>query len=329
MQIAVTGSIATDHLASFPGRFRDSFVGDRIEHVSLSFLVDELVIRRGGVAANICYGMARLGVRPVLVGAAGQDFGEYRVWLDGAGVDTVSVLLSESRHTARFLCTTDLEQNQIASFYAGAMSEARDIELGPVADRLGGLDLVVVSPNDPEAMLRHTRECRERGTAFAADPSQQLARMEGPQIRDLVDGATYLFSNSYERTLIAARTGWSDEELLARVETRVTTLGAQGVLIEQRDRAPIEVPSARERHKADPTGGGDAFRAGFLAARVWGLGLEEAAQVGCLLAVHALETVGTQEYDVEPAEFARRMTESYGEDAGRAVAARLQPTARA
>ena len=327
MQIAVTGSIATDHLASFPGRFRDSFVGDRIEHVSLSFLVDELVIRRGGVAANICYGMARLGLRPVLVGAAGQDFGDYRAWLEGAGVDTQSVRLSELRHTARFLCTTDLEQNQIASFYAGAMTEARDIELAPVADRLGGLDLVVVSPNDPEAMLRHTRECRERGTPFAADPSQQLARMEGSEIRDLIDGATYLFSNSYERGLIAARTGWSDEELLDRVQVRMTTLGAEGVVIEQRDQAPVEVPSAPERHKADPTGGGDAFRAGFLAGRVWGLGLEQAAQMGCLLAVHALEAVGTQEYDVEPREFARRMAEAYGQEAGRSVAARLGPIA--
>ena len=323
MQIAVTGSIATDHLATFPGRFRDSLVGDRLGEVSLSFLVDELVIRRGGVAANICFGMARLGLRPLLVGAAGTDFADYRSWLERAGVDTASVHLSELRHTARFLCTTDADQNQIASFYAGAMAEARDIELGPVAARVGGLDLVVVSPNDPEAMLRHTEEARRRGLPFAADPSQQLARMEGPEIRRLVEGATYLFTNSYERSLVAQKTGWSDDEVLARVGTRLTTLGADGVVVERRGRAPLEVPSAPAGAVADPTGVGDGFRAGFLAARAWGLGLERSAQVGCLLAVHVLETVGTQEYDVAAPRFLARLGEAYGAGAAAEVGAHL------
>lgn len=324
MQIAVTGSIATDHLATFPGRFRDSLVGDRLESVSLSFLVDELVIRRGGVAANIAFGMARLGLRPLLVGAAGQDFGDYRSWLERSGVDTASVHVSELRHTARFLCTTDADQNQIASFYAGAMSEAREIELGPVAERVGGLDLVVVSPNDPEAMLRHTAECLQRGIPFAADPSQQLARMEGPEIRRLVEGAAYLFTNSYERGLVAQKTGWSDAEVLERVDVRVTTLGAEGVVIEQRGRPEVRVASAPERAKADPTGVGDAFRAGFLSARVWGLDLETAAQVGHVLAVHVLETVGTQEYTLTPASFAERLAEAYGEQSARRVAEHLR-----
>jgi sugar/nucleoside kinase (ribokinase family) len=327
VQIAVTGSIATDHLATFPGRFRDSLVGDSMDNVSLSFLVDELVIRRGGVAANICFGMARLGLRPLLVGAAGEDFADYRSWLDRAGVDTASVHISELVHTARFLCTTDAEQNQIASFYAGAMSEARGIELAPVAERVGGLDLVVVSPNDPEAMLRHTQECLDRGLPFVADPSQQLARMEGPQIRRLVDGASLLFTNAYESTLVAAKTGWSDEEILALVGTRVTTHGAGGVIIERQGEPALEVPTVSAAHVADPTGVGDAFRAGFLAGTSWGLGLERAAQLGCLLAVHVLETVGTQEYTVEPEAFVARMAAAYGDDAAAEISQHVVPAA--
>jgi sugar/nucleoside kinase (ribokinase family) len=327
VQIAVTGSIATDHLASFPGRFRDSLVGGDLEQVSLSFLVDELVIRRGGVAANICFGMARLGLRPLLVGAAGEDFSDYRSWLDRAGVDTTSVHISELAHTARFLCTTDAEQNQIASFYAGAMSEARQIELAPVGERVGGLDLVVVSPNDPEAMLRHTQECRDRGLPFVADPSQQLARMEGPEIRRLVEGATYLFTNAYERTLVASKTGWNDSDILSRVGTRVTTHGPGSVVVEREGQPDIEVPAVTPGTVADPTGVGDAFRAGFLAATSWGLGLERAAQLGCLLAVHALETVGTQEYVVEPASFVARMASAYGDEAAGDISAHIRSAA--
>jgi len=191
----VTGSIATDHLMHFPGRFADQLLADQLHKVSLSFLVDDLVVRRGGIAANIAYGMAQLGLHPVLVGAVGTDFADYRSWLERHGVDCDSVYVSEVGHTARFVCTTDDDLNQIASFYTGAMSEARNIELAPVAERLGGLDLVVISPNDPEAMLRHARECRERGYPFASDPSQQLARMPGEDIRQLIEGATYLVTN--------------------------------------------------------------------------------------------------------------------------------------
>ena len=189
MRIAVTGSIATDHLMTFPGRFADSLIADQLDKVSLSFLVDELDIRRGGVAANIAFGMGCLGLRPILVGAVGPDFADYGSWLERHGVDIGSVRLSDVAHTARFVCTTDQDQNQIASFYPGAMSEAREIELRPVDDRVGGLNLVLIGANDPEAMVRHTDECRFRDYPFAADPSQQLARMEGREIRQLIDGA--------------------------------------------------------------------------------------------------------------------------------------------
>ncbi|MEX0658321.1 MAG: carbohydrate kinase family protein [Egibacteraceae bacterium] len=327
MRIAVTGSIATDYLMTFPGKFAELIDADQLERLSLSFLVDELEVRRGGVAANICFGMAQLGLRPALVGATGHDFSDdYESWLQRHGVDTASVHFSEDRHTARFLCTTDQDEAQLASFYAGAMVEARDIELGPIQARLGGLDIVVVSPNDPEAMLRHTEEAKARSIAVVADPSQQLARLEGEQIRALVDGAAYFIANDYERSLCEKKTGWSADEVLARVGVRVTTLGAKGCLIEQAGEAPVEVPAVVPDDGAhlEPTGVGDAFRAGFLTGRAWGLDLQRSAQTGAVLATRVLESVGTQEYRVDPPSFVARMADAYGQDAADEVAAHLR-----
>ena len=323
MRIAVTGSIATDHLMTFPGRFTDSLLPDKLDTISVSFLVEDLEVRRGGVGANIAFGLARLGLRPVLVGAVGPDFADYRAWLERAGVDCGSVQVSQLRHTARFVCTTDTQQNQIASFYPGAMSEARTIELAPVAERTGGLDLVVVGPNDPEAMLRHTEECREGGVPFVADPSQQLSGLDGTTVARLIDGAAYLFTNEYEAALVESRTGWSAEQVLARVGTRVTTLGAAGARVERRDAAPVHVAPLDERARVDPTGVGDAFRAGYLAGRAWDLGPERCAQVGAALATLVLETVGTQEYELSPPTFLARFAQAYGEAAAAELASCL------
>ncbi|MDK1475526.1 carbohydrate kinase family protein [Streptomyces sp. 549] len=319
MRIAVSGSIATDHLMTFPGRFADQLVAEQLHTVSLSFLVDKLDVRRGGVAANICFGMGQLGARPVLVGAAGADFAEYRAWLDRHGVDTASVRISEVLHTARFVCTTDSDHNQIGSFYTGAMSEARLIELQSVAERVGALDLVHIGADDPEAMMRHTEECRTRGIPFAADYSQQLARMGGDEIRGLTQGAAFLFANEYETALVASKTGWSPEQILQEVGTQVTTLGARGVRIERAGEPVIEVGCPAEETKADPTGVGDAFRAGFLSGLAWGVSLERAAQVGCMLATLVIETVGTQEYELRRAHFMERFTKAYGADAAAEV----------
>nr|WP_196790903.1 carbohydrate kinase family protein [Motilibacter aurantiacus] len=299
----------------FPGRFTDSLVAEKLDKISLSFLVDDLELRRGGVAANIAFSLGQLGVRPVLVGAVGADFGDYQQWLEAHGVDCGSVAYSTSRHTARFVCTTDADHNQIASFYPGAMSEARDIALRPVLDRTGGLDLVLISPNDPAAMVRHTRECRELGVPFAADPSQQLARMHRDEVRDLVDGAAYLFTNEYEAALIEQKTGWSADDLLDRVQTRVTTLGSLGVLVERKGEPSVRVGAATVTDEVDPTGVGDAFRAGFLAATSWGAPLERACQVGAIVAALVLETVGPQEYTLEPTAFLERLAGTYGDDA--------------
>ncbi|MBB1253697.1 carbohydrate kinase family protein [Streptomyces alkaliterrae] len=319
MRIAVSGSIATDHLMTFPGRFADQLVADQLHTVSLSFLVDGLDVRRGGVGPNICFGMGQLGARPILVGAAGSDFAEYRAWLDRHGVDTESVRISEVLHTARFICTTDTDHNQIGSFYTGAMSEARLIELHSVAERVGGLDLVHIGADDPEAMMRHTEECRARGIPFAADYSQQLARMGGEEIRALTDGAAYLFSNEYEVALIENKTGWSSEQVLEKVGTQVTTLGARGVRIVRAGQPTIEVGTPEEEAKVDPTGVGDAFRAGFLSGLAWGVSLERAAQIGCMLATLVIETVGTQEYELRRGHFIERFTKAYGSDAAAEV----------
>ena len=312
--VLVSGSIATDHLMHFPGRFSQQLLADQLHKVSLSFLVDDLVVRRGGVAANIAFGMAQLGGAPVLLGAVGTDFDDYRSWLTRHGVDCQSVHVSSIHHTARFVCTTDEEMCQIASFYAGAMSEARLIELAPAVARTGA-ELVVISADDPAAMVRHSSECRDRGFAFAADPSQQIARMSGTELISLIDGASLLFTNEYEKSLLESKTGLSEALIMQRVDVRVTTLGSRGVEITGRDVDPLHVPIAKEHAKLDPTGVGDGFRAGFLTARSWDLSWERSAQVGSLLATLVLETVGPQEYQVRRDDFLKRLDESYGPDA--------------
>ena len=306
---------------TFPGRFVEHFIADKMDRVSLSFLVDRLEIRRGGVAANISFGLGVLGLRPLLVGAVGPDFGPYRDWLSEHGVDCGGVRESTRQHTARFVCTTDLDGNQIASFYPGAMSEDAEIELAPLATRVGGLDLVLIGASDPDAMLSHTRECAALGMPFAADPSQQLPRLDGPQVRALVDGAAYLFCNEYEEALIERKSGWGSADVLARVEVRVTTLGPAGARVERSGEPPIVVGPVPEQRKADPTGTGDAFRAGFLAAIGWGLSLERAAQLGNLLAVTVLEADGPQEYELKPALVAERLAGAYGPEAAAEIAA--------
>ena len=320
MRIAVTGSIATDHLMTFPGRFVDQFIAEKMDRVSLSFLVDDLEIRRGGVAANIAFGLGVLGLKPLLIGAVGPDFGPYRDWLTAHGVDCTGVRESVRHHTARFVCTTDADGNQIASFYPGAMSEDAELMLAPYVSRSEGPDLVLIGASDPEAMLSHTAECTQLGIPFAADPSQQLPRLDGPQVRSLVSGAKYLFCNEYEEALIQRKSGWAASEVLAQVGVRVTTLGPAGARIERAAEPPLLVGPVAEANKADPTGTGDAFRAGFLAAVGWGLSLERAAQLGNLVAVSALEPVGPQEYELTPADVAGRVAEAYGDEAATEIA---------
>jgi adenosine kinase len=320
MRIAVAGSIATDILMTFPGRFKDQFLEEQMHKVSLSFLVDELVVHRGGVGANICYGMAQLGQPSLLVGSVGADFAEYGAALAAVGVDVSHVRVCANVHTARFTCTTDLDANQIASFYTGAMAEARELDLGAIHAAAGGIDLVLIGADDPEGMLKHTELAKANGIAVAADPSQQMARMDGADIRRLVDGATYLFSNEYEAGLMVQKTGWSHEEILERVGVRVTTHGGDGVVIENTGGILAKVPAVPAPGLVDPTGGGDAFRAGYLSGRAAGLDHEAAAQIGCTLATTVLETVGTQEYSLHHPTFVERLAAAYGSAAAATAA---------
>jgi adenosine kinase len=308
MPTVVTGSIATDHLMRFPGRFAEQLVDTHLDRLSLSFLVDDLVIRRGGVAANIAFALGVLGRAPVLVGAVGQDFDDYRAWLARHGVDCTHLRVSATAHTARFTCTTDDDQCQLASFYAGAMSEARHITLAPVG------------ANDPAAMLAHTEEARGLGVPFAADPSQQLPRLDRDACRLLVDGAAFLFTNEYEWELLTRKTGWDADEVMRRVGLRVTTLADKGCLLATGDGPEIHVDAVPATEIVDPTGVGDAFRAGFLAGVGGGLPVERAAQLGSLVATLVLETSGTQEWRLDVDAGLRRLAGTYGTAAADEIA---------
>ncbi|MFI9604708.1 carbohydrate kinase family protein [Streptomyces sp. NPDC052043] len=323
MRLAVTGSIATDHLMVFPGRFAEQLIEEHLDRVSLSFLADRLDVRRGGVAANIAFGLGRLGLDPLLVGAAGLDFAEYGSWLRANGVDTSEVRVSETLHTARFVCTTDMDQNQIATFYTGAMAEAPLIDLAAIAARVKDPALVLVGADDPDAMLRHTAAAHSVGIPVAADPSQQLARLDREQARQLVGGARWLFTNEYESALLQERTGWSENDLLDRVGTWITTLAGDGVSLAGRGAPRLVVPAVATESVADPTGAGDAFRAGFLAGVAWQWPQERAAQLGCAMATTVLESVGTQEYKLLASDLIARIGQTYGDDAARAIEPRL------
>jgi adenosine kinase len=323
MKIGVAGSVGLDHLMTFPGKFTDSLVAGSLEKVSLSFLVDGLDVRRGGCAANISFGLGVLGLNPILIAAVGKDFADYDAWLKRHGVDTSHAHVSTEQHTAHFTVTTDTELNQIASFFPGAMSEARNIELGPIIDKVGLLDILVISPDDPEAMLRHTEVALSMGIAVAADPSQQMARMSGEEIKKLINGATYLFMNEYELALAIQKTGWSDHEILQRVKYRIVTLGSEGARVESVDGTFFKVGCAKEKAKVDPTGVGDSFRSGFVAGLAWGLSLERCAQLGSMIATYVIETTGTQEYRFTSSEFAERFSSAYGQDAANEIAVHL------
>jgi adenosine kinase len=323
MKIGVAGSVGLDHLMTFSGKFTDSFVSGSLEKISLSFLVDSLDVRRGGCAANICFGMGVLGLNPVLIAAVGKDWADYEAWLSRHGVDTSHALVSTSLYTAHFMVTTDDDLNQIASFFPGAMSEARNIELAPIMNKSGRFDLIVISPDDPEAMLRHSEVCRQEGIAFAADPSQQMARMSGQEIKLLIDGASYLFLNEYELALAMQKTGWSDREILEHVKVRIVTLGSNGAKVETASGDFVQVGTPLEKSKTDPTGVGDSFRSGFIAGLAWGLNHERCAQLGSLIATYVIETMGTQEYRFNRDEFLTRFCEAYGEVAGAEVAPHL------
>ncbi len=314
MEIAVTGSIAYDYLMRFPGKFQDHIIPDKIDRISLSFLVDEMTKHWGGVAANIAYtlGLLRLSPKPRLVGTVGKDFGDYREWLEHAGVDTSTVRQFDSVFTASFFVNTDTVNNQIASFYTGAMSFARDVALKDVLPATP--DLVVISPNDPQAMANYIDECRAAGLRYMYDPSQQVARLDGEALRHGIEYSYMLICNEYEFEILMQKTGLGRAEIIGRVPVVVVTLGENGTRIFTEGQE-IAVPIFPADRIADPTGVGDAFRAGLLRGMAAGWDWELCGKVGALCATYVLEHVGTQTHHYTPEQFIARFRTRF-EDGG-------------
>ncbi len=307
MRIIVTGSIAFDYLMSFPGSFTEHLLPDHLHHVSLSFLVDSLDKRRGGCAPNIAYTLALLGERPSLMGTAGQDFGEYRRWLDEKGIDTSLVKEVDGKFTASFFCSSDTGGNQIASFYTGAMAHAGELSFQDA----GPCDLAIVSPNDPAAMARYARECRALGIPYIYDPSQQVARLGGEELRDGAAGARVVICNEYEFQILREKTGMDQAALLRTAEAVVVTKGEQGASIELAGRA-IAIAPVAPAAVVDPTGVGDAFRGGLLKGLAMGADWETCGRLGSVAAAYALEHVGGTSHAYSWTEFKARYEQHFG-----------------
>ncbi|GAB4509480.1 MAG: carbohydrate kinase family protein [Anaerolineae bacterium] len=309
--IIVTGSIAYDYLMRFPGKFTDHFIGDQMHQVSLSFLVEDMTKHWGGVAANIAYNMALLGMHPKLMGTTGRDFPDYRRWLEAVGVDTSTVRQLDEVFTASFFCNTDQDNNQIASFYAGAMSLARNYRIADVFDGLP--DLVVISPNDPVAMTQLAQECRERGIRFIYDPSQQVPRLSGAELARDMQGAYAMIVNAYETEVISQKTGLTLDALRSSLDVLVVTHGKRGSKIYTQGEV-IDVPVFPTDEVKDPTGGGDAYRAGLIFGLANDLPLKIAGEIGSLCATYALENVGTQSHHFTLEAFIERFRGFYDDE---------------
>jgi adenosine kinase len=308
MKIIVTGSIAYDYLMSFPGKFTEHILPEHLNRISLSFLVDTMQKRRGGCGPNIAYTLALLGERPFLMATAGEDFREYRHWLEAAGIDTSLVKEVPGKFTASFFCSTDIENNQIASFYTGAMANAGELSFR-LARECG---LATISPNDPAAMIQYAEECRALGIRFVFDPGQQCARMSGAELRDGLEGATVLVCNDYEFELLKQKTGMSERDILGQIGALVVTRGENGSSVITPDGGRIDVPAVKPHRLVDPTGVGDAWRAGFMKGLAMGLPYDACARLGSVAATYALEHVGGQSHAYTWDEFKKRYEQHFG-----------------
>jgi adenosine kinase len=302
MDILLTGSVAYDYLMTFPGLFQEQFLPERLGSISLSFLVDGMSKQRGGIAPNIAYTMALLGEKPRVMATVGEDFGEYRAWLDSIGVDTSLMKVIPGEFTASFFATTDQASAQIASFYPGAMAYAATQSLKELPAKP---DLVVVSPSAPEAMMKFPAECRELGIKYLYDPSQQVLRLEGSELARDMEGAHFLFCNDYEFGLISKKTGWDMQHVLKHVKVVVVTRGREGAHL-YTDGDECFIPTVPEREIIDPTGVGDAFRGGFLTGYSRGLDWVLCGEIGSLAAVYCLEGRGPQSHSYTVQEFVER-----------------------
>jgi len=309
MSIIVTGSIAFDYLMTFPGRFAEHILPEQIEHLSVSFLVDEMRRQRGGCAANIAYNLALLGERPRVMATVGQDFGEYRAWLEQHGVDTSLVRDEPDLFTASFFVSTDQDGNQIASFYTGAMARARNLSLHDLD--AGQVDLVIISPNDPQAMVKYVTECQELNIPYLYDPSQQIIRLSGDELQSGLTGCSILVVNEYEFEMLREKTSLTPEEIQATpARACVITLGVQGARVWAEGIAH-DVPVVPPERVLDPTGVGDAFRAGFIRGLSANLPWEVTGRMGVLAATYVIEQPGSQSHHYTLAEFIARFRQHF------------------
>ncbi len=312
MNVIVTGSIAYDYLMSFPGRFAEHILPDQIEHLSVSFLVDEMRRQRGGCAANIAYNLALLGERPRVMGTVGQDFGEYRAWLEQHGVDTSLIRDEPDLFTASFFVSTDQDGNQIASFYTGAMARARNLSFHDLD--AGQVDLVVISPNDPQAMVKYAAECQDLDIPYLYDPSQQIIRLSGDELRAGLTGCSILVVNEYEFEMLQEKTGLTPEEIRATpARACVVTLGVEGSRIWAGE-AIYDIPAVPPEQTDDPTGVGDAFRAGFIRGLSANLPWDVTGRMGALAATYVIEQPGPQSHHYTLAEFVARFQEYFDDE---------------
>ena len=308
MKIIVTGSIAYDYLMSFPGKFTEHLLAEHLDKVSLSFLVDSMDKRRGGCGPNIAYTLALLGERPCLMATAGEDFGEYRRWLEAAGVDTSLVKDVAGKFTASFFCSTDQDNNQIASFYTGAMANASELSFRGIE----GADIAIISPNDPAAMVQYAEECRAIGLPYIFDPGQQCARMSGAELKEPITGAAAVISNDYEFEILQQKTGLDEAALVAKADVLIVTKGEAGSTVVT-SAGRVDVPAVPPRRIVDPTGVGDGFRAGLLKGLALGASYEVAARLGSVAATYVLEHLGGQSQAFRWDAFVGRYREHFGD----------------
>ncbi len=317
MSIIITGSIAYDYIMSFPGRFKEHILPARIDNLSVSFLVDSMIRQRGGCAPNIAYSLALLGERARVMGTVGQDFADYQAWLETQGIDTSGIVIIEDDFTASFFVSTDLDSNQIASFYTGAMSKANLLSFADLDHE--DIELAVISPNDPQAMVKYAHECQELGIPYIYDPSQQIIRLNAEELIAGTKGSKVLVVNEYELGMISEKTGLDTERIAALTETLIVTKGESGSTIITRDAgcdslAIIDIPPAKVRHVADPTGVGDAYRAGIIKGMLHGCSWEVTGRLGSLAAAYVVEQKGTQNHRYTMSEFVARYRENFGDE---------------
>ena len=311
MKIVLSGSIAFDYLMTFPGHFKDHILLDKIERLSLSFLVDSMVRQPGGIAANIAYTLAQLGERPTVMATVGEDFKDHRAWLEDRGVDTSEIKIIPDLYTASFFVSTDRSNAQIASFYPGAMAHASEISFHDLREKP---EIAVISPNDPEAMKKYVKECAELNIPYLYDPSQQVVRLNAEELEGGIHHCRMLFCNDYEFGLIKDKTGLTIEGILENSDLVLITCGEEGANLYfngEEFHAPVVPP----KNIADPTGVGDAFRGGFLKGYLHGLSFPTCARMGALSATYCLESEGPQGHKITLETFRKRFQESFVEHA--------------